>query len=153
MILAPSLVRDLQLNRLLLKTDTRTLAGHWIADHIPQGTAIAVTPPWSPYGKLQLGPAGCKLVPMQDLAALRAKDVFWVIADSLPPIFWSPRPSDAALAELNSGATLMFDLNPVRKGAPAPVFDEEDAFYAPIQHISSMERPGPRIRIWRLNPM
>ena len=89
---------------------------------------------------------------MHDLASLRAKKIFWVIADSLPPLRYSPDPTEAALAELNSGATLMFDLDPVRKGAPAPVFDDNDAFYAPIQHIS-MERPGPRIRIWRLNPM
>src|SRR5208282_1425312 len=111
----------------------------------------AVTPGWTSFGKPQLLPAACELVPMQDLAALRAKDVFWVIADSLPPCLYSPDPTEAVLAELNSGAVLMFDLDPVRKGAPAPVFDENDAFYAPIQHISSMERPGPRIRIWRLN--
>ncbi len=33
-----------------------------------------------------------------------------------------------------------------------PVFDQNDAFYVPFQHISSMRRPGPRIRIWMLKP-
>ena len=33
-----------------------------------------------------------------------------------------------------------------------PVFDQTDAFYVPYRHISSMRRPGPRIRIWMLKP-
>ncbi len=153
MILAPSLIHDLQLNRLLRQTDTRTFASQWIATHIAPGSNVAVTNiAYINYGKPLL-PPGCMVVPMQDPAVLRAEDVWWVISDSLPEMrLYSPGPSSAQLAALESSADLWFDLNPIKDGAPAPIFDENDAFYAPIQHIASMERPGPRIRIWRIRP-
>lgn len=156
LLLAPSLIRDLQLNRLLLRTDTRTLARQWIVDHIPRGTAIAVTHSGMPYGKPQL-PAGSwppelyTFVPIKDLDSLRVQNVSWILSDSFPPLsLWSRGLSDAALAVLNSDATLVLDINPIREGVPTPVFDPNDAFYVPFQRISSMERPGPRIRIWKL---
>ncbi len=151
-ILAPSLIHDIQLDRLLLETDTRTLAGQWIAEHIPEGTVIAVTDFGNLYGKPPV-PARCQIVEMPDVEWLRTSNISWVIADSLPNLpLYSPGPTEEQLAELNSDATLLFDLDPVKEGAPAPVFDPNDAFYVPFRHIRSMERPGPRIRIWRLNP-
>jgi len=156
MILTPSLIRDLQLNRLLRQTDTRTLASRWVAARIAPGSGVAAIDIYYvnvliPFGEPQL-PAGCGVVPMQDPAVLRAENVWWVISDSMPGLYWSPGPSGAQLAALNSGADLVYDINPVKDGAPAPIFDANDAFYAPIQHIASMERPGPRIRIWMLKP-
>jgi hypothetical protein len=65
---------------------------------------------------------------------------------------WSEGASDADLAELNSEATLEFDLDPIKAGAATPVFDPNDAFYVPFNNITSMVRPGPRIRIWKVNP-
>ena len=153
-ILAPSLSCDLQLNRLLLQTDTRTLASQWIAAHIAPGTLVAIdVNPACPvmYGLPQL-PTGCTVTPIQNLPVLRAENVRWFISDSMPQLWYSPGPSGAQLAALNSDADLMYDINPVKDGAPAPIFDASDAFYAPIQHIASMERPGPRIRIWRIKP-
>jgi len=150
-ILAPSLIRDLQLNRLLLQTDTRTLATQWVAAHIAPASGVAETDVWLEYGYPQL-PTGCGIVQMQDPAVLRAENVWWVISGSLPGMRYSPGPSAAQLAALNSGADLWYDINPIKDGAPAPIFDANDAFYAPIQHIASMERPGPRIRIWRIKP-
>ena len=152
-ILAPSLIHDRQLNRLLLQTDTRTFAGQWIAAHIVPGSNVAATNIMDVnYGKPLL-PAGCVVGLMQDPAVLRAENVWWVISDSLPEMRrYSPGPSAAQLAALQSGADLWYDINPIKDGAPAPIFDRNDAFYAPIQHITSMTRPGPRIRIWRIRP-
>jgi dolichyl-phosphate-mannose-protein mannosyltransferase len=152
MILAPSLIHDLQLNRLLLQTDTRTLASQWITANIAPGSSVAVNDlHHAAYGRPLL-PAGCALVPIQDPAVLRARNVRWVLSDSMPGIAYSPGLSAAQLAALNSGADLVYDINPITDGAAAPIFDPNDAFYAPIQHITSMERPGPRIRIWRIKP-
>ncbi len=149
LILMPSIIRDIQLDRLLLQTDTRTLARQWIEAHIPRGSRIAFAGGMMPFGKPQL-PYDYSLVPFCDPPTLRATHVRWVISDELPALrFYSPGPSEAELSMLDSEATLVFDVNPLKSGS-APIFDANDAFYAPIRHISSMTRPGPRIRIWEL---
>ena len=175
LLLAPSLISDLQLNRLLSQSDTRTQARLWIEKHIPlekrilqlriakhialekytvQLTLIAATdydPLWNSFGKPQL-PGSYQLIPMEDFGSLRANGILWVLSDSLPGLVrYSPGPSDAEQKGLNSEARLVLDINPIKGGAPMPVFDPNDAFYVPYQHISSMRWPGPRIRIWRLN--
>ncbi len=150
LVLAPSLVRDLQLNRLLLRTDTRTLARSWIEAHVPADSAIAATDSSTPYGKPQLSGA-YRTVPFDEPQSLRQKQVGWAMSDSFAPLsFYSPGPSDEQRAVLNSQAVLLFDSDPIIYGAPRPIFDANDAFYVPLRHISSVRRPGPRIRIWKL---
>ncbi len=149
-LLAPSLRRDLQLNWLLSQTDTRTLARQWIEAHIPPNSAIAASDSTTPYGKPQL-PSQYRLVPFADPTALKAQDIHWIVSDSFAPLaYYSRGPTTSELAALNSQATLVFDVDPTKPGAPAPVVDAADAFYAPLGHISSMTRPGPRIRIWEI---
>jgi hypothetical protein len=151
-ILAPSLIHDLQLDRVLLQTDTRTLAGQWAAAHLAPGSRVAVTDDnYVTYGRPQL-PDGCFFLDWRNLAVLRAEKVGWVLSDSMPGMGYSSGPAPDQLAALKSGADLLYDINPITDGAAAPIFDPDDAFYAPIQHIASMERPGPRIRIWKIKP-
>lgn len=150
--LGPSLVRDLQLNRLLDQPDTRVQARNWMRSHIPPLTVIAGTdydPVWNTFGKPQ-SPGLYSYVPLEDFNSIRGKVILWVLSDSLPGIPYSPGPSAAEQKGLDSEATLELDIDPIKEGAPTPVFDPNDAFYVPYQHISSMRWPGPRIRIWRL---
>jgi hypothetical protein len=148
-LIAPSFVRDVELNYLLKQTDTRTLAREWIAAHVPVGGAIAATDSSTPYGKPQL--SGIRVQPFEPPQQLRREGIQYVISDSIAPLaFYSRGPLLKEMALLNSNAVLVFDINPLRPGAPAPVFDAADAFYTPIRHITSMTRPGPRIRIWKL---
>ncbi len=149
LLLAPSFIRDLQLNRLLNRTDTRTLAREWIEAHVPPGGAIAATDNTTPYGKPQLYTV--RVLPVASPQTLKQQGVEYVMSDSIDPLaFYSHGPTPDELAMLNSNATLVFDENPLKRGAPMPVFDAADAFYAPLRHITSMTRPGPRIRIWKL---
>lgn len=149
LLLTPCFIRDLQLNRLLSQTDTRTIARQWIEAHVPAGGAIAATDNTTPYGKPQLYTV--RVVPFADSQVLKNEGVQYVMSDSIAPLaFYSHGPMPAEQALLDSQATLVFDVNPLRPGKPIPVFDAADAFYAPLRHITSMTRPGPRIRIWKL---
>jgi len=148
-LLAPSLIRDIQLDLLLNRTDTRVLALRWIERHIERGSAIAEIDQTTPYGKPPLS-VSYRVLPFEDPKLLRAKGVTWVVSDSYPPLFYSRGPSADELAALNAQATLVFDADPIRNDAPVPIFDPNDAFYVPLQHLSSVTRPGPRIRIWKL---
>ncbi|MBM4266527.1 MAG: phospholipid carrier-dependent glycosyltransferase [Deltaproteobacteria bacterium] len=149
-LLVPSAIRDYKLGRIFARRDTRTIAREWIQEHVPPGSAIAMTNHATPYGKPQLTAGGYRIEPFQDVATLRRGQIRWVLSDSDVLPFYSPAPTDAQLRELESSADLRFDLDPVKPGTPKPVFDEADAFYIPIRHTSSMKRPGPRIRIWEL---
>jgi hypothetical protein len=135
---------------LLSQTDTRTLARVWIEAHIALGSSIACTQSTTPYGKPQL-PDNYRIAPFEDIDILRAKGIHWVLSDSFPPLaYYSEGPSSIEFSKLNSRAELMFDVNPIRARTPVPVFDPADAFYVPLRRASSMTRPGPRIRIWRV---
>jgi len=150
-LLFPAAVRDVQLDRLLARRDTRSLAHQWIDAHIPPGSVIAATDPGTPYGKPPLEWGRYRIVPFVNLAMARAQGARWVMSDSFPPLaYYSRGPTPAQLVELDAQAVLRFDANPLLAGAPIPVFDPNDAFYAPLIHIGSMIRPGPRVRVWQL---
>ncbi len=161
-VMVPFLINDIQLNRLLRRTDTRVLAARWIERNIPAGSKIAVAGIGMPWGKPQFSgmpmpwdttqrSGRYRAVAMADIGSLRASGVQWVLSDSLPPLAdYSPELSDSLLTELGAQARLVLDINPMRPGRPAPIFDSGDAFYAPLVNASSMERPGPRIRVWEL---
>src|SRR5207253_802220 len=140
-----------QLNDLLLRPDTRNVAARWVADNVAQGSPIAEIDHTTPYGKPPIRESH-SIVPFGNPPVLKAKGIFWVLSDSNPFLaHYSPGPSDLQRSMLQSDATLVFDLNPLAEGASDAVYDPNDAFYAPLRHISSMETPGPRIRIWKLN--
>jgi len=147
LILAPSLIRDVELNRFLPRSDTRALARQWIEDHVPPDDRIAAR---QGYGTPRL-PIG-QIVNVEELSSLRVKHVHWVLWDDFTPLtFYSSPPPDWLLAQARTQATLVFDADPMRPGGgDPPAFDAADAFYAPLTNITSMERPGPRIRIWKL---
>jgi 4-amino-4-deoxy-L-arabinose transferase-like glycosyltransferase len=151
LLLTPSLVRDVQLDRMLLRPDTRTIASEWIAKNLKPGTAIAETDASTVYGKPLLS-GRYPVVDFRDLTALRTKHIRWVLADSYGPLAqYSPGPNAVQRGELRRNGTLVLDLRPLIAGAPKPIFDPNDAFYVPLRHISSVRQPGPRIRIWHIN--
>jgi hypothetical protein len=149
LVLAPCVIRDYKLNRILARRDTRTIAREWIESNVPAPALIAASDHGTPYGKPQL-PARYRWVALEPLDALRAKGVQFVVADTSPLAFYSRGPTQEQLRQLEAGADLVLDLDPIDAGARPPVFDMADAFYAPLQRASSMKRPGPRIRIWKI---
>ncbi len=150
LILAPSLIRDVQLNWLLDQTDTRTIARKWMIEHIPPASSVVFVG-GDGFGKPQV--AGMyNPLPVHSLDCLKkaTKSAQWVVSDTFPPLsIWSPGATDAEVAELNSEGTLEFDVDSIRPGTE-PAFDPNDAFYVPFTDTTSMLRPGPRIRIWKI---
>jgi hypothetical protein len=152
LLIAPSLIRDVQLNHLLHQTDTRTIASQWMSEHIPPVTPIIFIN-GDDYGRPK-APSRNVLLKANDQRRLKllTRWVHWVVLDSFPPLkLWSQGATDAELAELNSEGTLVFDVGSLRPGTRTPTFDPNDAFFVPFTHIASMSRPGPRIQIWKMN--
>jgi hypothetical protein len=150
-LITPSFIRDVQLNWLLHRTDTRTVASEWIADHIPPRSTVALIGAHR-WGKPKM-PDKYLLITVRSPRGLQhaIRIAKWVVWDSFPSLaLWSPAPTDEELDQMKSRGTLEFDLDPLKAGAETAAFDPNDAFYVPFNHISSMSRPGPRIRIWKI---
>src|SRR5208282_4659298 len=118
LLLLPSINGDLELNRLLLRDDTRTIGRKWIEANIPPGTEIAVSDVGNLCGKPQL-PQSYRYVALQPLDILKKENVQWVLSDSLPAIvFYSRGVSPEEMAELSSRGTQMLDINPIKPDRP-----------------------------------
>jgi hypothetical protein len=151
LLIAPSFMRDVELNHLLSQTDTRTIASQWMNEHIPPESPIIFIG-GDGYGKPR-APGRHILLPVDNPRRLKilTSQVQWVVLDSLPPLSrFSPGATNAELAELNSKGTPALDVDPIRPGTVMPAFDPNDAFYVPFNHITNMLRPGPRIQIWKI---
>ena len=74
LLVLPSLLRDIELDRLLLQPDSRVIAREWIEHNIPPGSRIAVTDMGNQCGKPRLPPY-YQLVPIGPVEALRAHQV------------------------------------------------------------------------------
>ena len=149
LLLTPCLIRDYKLNRLLYRKDTRTMAREWIEKNLPAGEALAASAPQTAYGKPQLGSRHTyvRLGTPHDLKRLKIR---WVLSDSDVLPFYSPGVSPEQEDWLATKALLRFSVDPRKPDTPTPNFDQNDAFYVPLRHASSIKRPGPRIRIWEI---
>lgn len=150
-LLAPCLIRDYKLNRLLARRDSRSLAIAWIEENISPREMIAATDHGTPYGKPQMR-GRPRFVELAAPEKLRRSGIRWILSDSDILPFYSKGPTQTQAAWLEAEAVLRFEVDPRKPNTPRPLFDQADAFYVPLRHGSSIKRPGPRIRIWELPP-
>ncbi len=160
------LLRSIQHDVLLARSDTRTLAKEWIETNIPAGARIAAdwpihTPPLSTAD--QAVPGGSVAYDVQyiggsglsdhDLDWYRQQGYDYLIASSfiynIPLVF--PK-LDAArkafYASLPQQLTLVKEFSAAPDGSEPPfLFDE---IYGPVISLWQRERPGPTIKIYQL---
>jgi 4-amino-4-deoxy-L-arabinose transferase-like glycosyltransferase len=148
-VLAEPVASSVRLVRLLGLADTRTLAGDWIAAHLPADAHIVS---WgAPAGAADYGrpPMHGRRVDQRLAPAQWTAGRTYVVWHRHPlPYSSDPLPSDAP--PLRSLAT--FDPFADGAGAPPPVFEAIDAFYLPLGRLGGVVRPGPRIEILAVEP-
>jgi len=80
---------------------------------------------------------------------LQDSGVTWVVTQEHPlPFSLLPSGFTDGLKQL---ATPLQTFDPFVQGEPLPDFDPIDAFYVPFSGLSAVERPGPILRIFRLD--
>jgi 4-amino-4-deoxy-L-arabinose transferase-like glycosyltransferase len=147
-LLAAEPLRDaIGFDRVAARTDTRVRASEWLARQ-PAGTVVAIVGT----GPFKLSepvlPPTVRRVPFRiDPAALAAAGVTHVITVWHHELGYFARGSLDDLGPIRDRLTLVHEESPFR-GAPAGVFENEDAFYIPFHDFAGIERPGPLIRIY-----
>jgi hypothetical protein len=139
-LLLPSLVSVVALDRLLALEDTRVAARRWIEARFVPGTTIA-----------QVGPLNAHVyVEYESTYALSdrlstARPSLVIIVSS--PITGSPNlRADAPWLEREYD--LAFVRMVVAEDDPANVYDRQDEFFVPLGGFHRVEAPGPNIRIF-----
>lgn len=86
--------------------------------------------------------------PEYSTESLARQGVRWVLVHEHPLPY--SRADSAFQAQLDRDAQLVYGIDPFVQSAGQPVYDPIDAYYAPVAGLAAVERPGPAIRIYRL---
>lgn len=177
--LAPAVVHDLRYDVLIGQTDTRTLAYDWLAAHVPQGGRVAIpykpgpahdqamidsraqsVSATDPYVASFLENRFESQYTIRDLSEddlqsltpdqLVADGVQYVVIARKNPELGCATPTPLELA-LQRRAPPVATFSPTSNDCPESVFDSIDTYYVPLGGYAGWVRPGPPIRIYRLN--
>jgi 4-amino-4-deoxy-L-arabinose transferase-like glycosyltransferase len=145
----PTAVKSVQFDRVLSRTDSRVLATNWLAERVAPGASILLV--CSGYGKPQLWDHGVAL-PYRVLSWER--DSADVIAGARPDVVVV---EESGLQYYSAVPTVLktlladYTLQQVIAGSnprQAHVYDQQDAFYLPIDSFSGVVRPGPTFHVY-----
>lgn len=161
------LIKSIQHDILLTRQDTRTLATQWIETHVPAKAKIAVdwptlSPPLSTSEKVLPGSNKVYDVTVVGTSGLSKHSVAWYREQGYDYLISSSfisnltMVSDVWTAERQAFySSLDRDLKPIQEFWPyqrqleLPFYFDE--IYGPIISISQRERPGPVIKIYKLD--
>ncbi len=149
----PAIYSTLQLDRLLASTDNRVVVGRALVDTVPSGSFFLQT--GESYGHAPIGVDGRPL-DIRRVTYDAGADAFdpvapdWILVQRSPLVLYStvPPPLERRLAE---GYTLERRF-PTGNEDVRRLYDQQDAFYLPLNRLGSLERPGPSFELYRKRP-
>ena len=83
---------------------------------------------------------------------LLREQIRWVVVHESPDLAYS-RPDSSFVVELEQVAERLALFDPLIDDRSEREYDPIDAFYVPVSGFASVERPGPRIAIYRINEL
>jgi hypothetical protein len=154
-LLAPPLLDSSSFNRIAAREDTRLQAASFVSENFEPQTRILVCRGYgAPAINADRRRPPAFAVEERDCGAegpLPRDAGFLVTHDHRELPFSRNHPSLSRFLEEHGEAIATFD--PYRQGAGVePVFYRSDAFYIPFAGLDAVERGGPIVRIWKLQP-
>ena len=146
----PPLINCIWFDAILARTDTRVVAGNWLAEHLQPGDTVHDA--GGDYARLELGnrpfhywhfdPATTSFGHPQ------GHTPHWLVLTQSPlRTYAHAHPSLRRLAQ--ERYDLVFSARGTRGAAGAAVYDLQDAFFMPLTDFETVERPGPTVLIYR----
>jgi hypothetical protein len=145
----PTGLKAVALDRLLTRVDSRVLAAEWIRHRIPAGATILLTGEGFDLIS-QMGGSNYDIWLWRDRAAsitgpwaLRPD---WIAVEQSPLKFYSRIPPE--LKPILYDYDFRHTIQAV-KLSEAHVYDQQDAFYLPLDGFAGVSRPGPNITFYK----
>lgn len=148
----PSFVKAVRMDRVLARADTRGLAAEWIASQVPASASILLTgsnsghpdlwrrrapPPW-PIWRYDESRDGF-LTP----SGFTTTWPDWIVVQESPLVAYSSVPDGVRAALTRYDLRQSFIASSV-----SHVFDQQDAFYLPLDGFDRVARPGPNLYVY-----
>src|SRR5205823_7309155 len=150
-IVFPTAVKTVRLDRVLARTDTRVLAARALFDLIPPRSLVYHS--GGEYGHVPFDLEGRQLdavICTYDEAARRFTPYVpdWIILQRSPLVLYSDVPPDVEhiVRERDVLARSIAAESEARSGR---IYDQQDAFFLPLDGFDGIERPGPAFEIYR----
>jgi hypothetical protein len=147
LLLVEPLCNAVTLAKLLRRTDTRVLAGEWIAEKVPAGARIVswgARKKMTDYGRPPM--EGRKIYALAARGNWEALRITHVVHHSHPLPY-----SDVPLPSLPRTAQSLAVFDPFDGPLNRPVFEPLLPFYIPLARFGGIARPGPRIEIFAVS--
>ncbi len=152
LVAAPALVTCVRFDAALARTDTRVLAGRWVAAHVRPDESIYDAGGDYAGSDLRNVAAHRWSIETFDAATATFRDSGGRVPDWLvlpeSPLVYGSVPS--SLRRLAADRYALIDTIAATAGdTSGSVYDQQDAFFLPIAGFGPVLRPGPTIRIYR----
>jgi len=153
LIAAVPLMNSVRLDLVLARTDTRVMAGRWLAAHARANESIYDAGGDYAGSDLRGVAAHIWSVETYDAATHTFRDSGgrlpdWLVLPESPLVYGSVPPALRRLAA--ERYTPAYTVAATDGDVSASVYDAQDAFFVPIAGFGPVRRPGPTIRIYRV---
>jgi 4-amino-4-deoxy-L-arabinose transferase-like glycosyltransferase len=149
-VAAPGLVNSAWFDVLLTRTDTRVLAGEWIASRLKPEDSLYDA--GGNYTRLDLRHVQFHPWVFDESTGSfghpEGATPLWLVLHESPLQLYASIPASLRRLAMEK-YELVFSVRATRGRAASAVYDLQDAFFLPVSRFSTVDRPGPTIRIYR----
>jgi hypothetical protein len=151
LVLYPSAARVIAFDRLLARPDTRVVAAEWFGPRLAEEESVYQT--GSRYGQLQLGKPRPVWLFDENRSAFFVNDDLtyeypdWIVVQRSPIHYYSQVP--AGIEEILADCYGLNETVLAATRSADRIYDQQDAFFLPLDDFSGITRPGPDFYIYR----
>jgi hypothetical protein len=150
-VVAPTARKTLELDRLLGTTDNRAIVAHALADVVPPHSSLYQSGTTYGYVPMKIDGHDIARVSTYDVGSgqFESGEPDWILLQRSPLVFYSPVPPQ--LDQLVRERYVLVRRFPTGGDHPGAVYDQQDAFYLPLEGLGRVTRPGPAFELFRRN--
>jgi hypothetical protein len=149
LVVAPSAQKALALDRLLATTDNRVIVARAVTGLVKSDTSFYQS--GEIYGFVPLKIDGREIAHVRTYdavsGAFEPSEPDWILLQRSPLALYSPVPPQVELLVREQYA--LVQRFPTGADHPNMVYDQQDAFYLPLEGLDGITRPGPAFELYR----
>jgi hypothetical protein len=149
LVVAPTAVNTVLLDRLLVRTDNRVVAARVLVDAVPPGSSFFQTgdpsygmPPFSDRRPLDVRMATYDV----STGSFGEHDPDWILVQRSPLVMYSRVPE--GLEDILRARYELVRAFPAGTPSPQTLYDQQDAFFLPLTGLRGIDRPGPSFELY-----